>query len=130
MNQQSWPASPKASLAACSRGSPCARPSAPRPRRVITSQPGGWREPFALCCVGDRLYLIEEEEAEDEEEAAAKWMTGRRVFVLTPEGATLQVYNSPRPAEEKVRWRDMCHFDGKLMVADREQSEVLALQGL
>ena len=108
------------------------------PRRVITSQPGGWREPGSLCCVGDRLYLTEmyegdeeeDEEEEEAEEAAARRMVGRRVFVLTPEGATLQVYNSPKPAEEEVAWRGMCHFDGKLLVADYGQHEVNALRGL
>ena len=87
------------------------------PRRVISSQPGGWRMPDLLCCVAGRLYLVEEGEtpmetvcqsfpnspllhylfAEDEEEAEAKRPTGRRIFVLTPEGCTLRVHTSPRP---------------------------------
>ena len=57
-------------------------------------------------------------------------MVGRRVFVLAPDGATLQVYNSPRPADQAVDWLDMCHFDGKLMIADDHRNEIVALQGL
>jgi len=114
-----------------------------KPRRVITSQPGGWRIPKSLCCVGDRLYLTEEhegheyddveddEEDDDEEEAAAIHLTGRRVFVLTPEGTTLQAYKTPGPEELVFEWRGMCHFDGKLVLCNSwEQNELIALQGL
>ena len=65
----------------------------------------------------------------NEEEARARHLAGRRVFVLTPEGCTLQVYTSSKPGEASVRCIGMCHFDGKLMVADVSH-EVSALQGL
>ena len=97
------------------------------PRRVLSAETGGWRSPRTLCCVGDRLYLTE---ARDYGLDEASRMTARRVFVLTPEGETLQVYNSPRPLKREVHWRGICHFDGKLWLADSDQEELVALQGL
>ena len=82
------------------------------PRRTIVQ--GGWRMPYALCCVAERLYLIEvdeygwggygvDPEADTEEQREAR-MAGRRVFGLTPEGEVLHVCNSPWPLDEKVWW--------------------------
>ena len=84
-------------------------------RRII--QGAFWR-PQRICFLNDRLYIIEgefdDEEADEEDDevtAAAKRMASRRVNVLTPEGATLQVW------EAKAKLSTMCPFDGKLFVA-------------
>ena len=51
--------------------------------------------------------------------------------MLTPEGETLQVCNSPRPVDEMpAEYWCMCHFDGKLLLGDYYRGEVVALQGL
>ncbi|EOD12839.1 hypothetical protein EMIHUDRAFT_104010 [Emiliania huxleyi CCMP1516] len=71
---------------------------------------GDWREPCRLLHHSSRLYLSEqrgdgeeEEEEEEEEEASgeveATWSedrkaAGKRIFVLTPEGETLQVWKT------------------------------------
>ena len=63
-------------------------------RRSIT---GEWeRRPVALCFVKDRLYLIEEagDENDDERELICP-LRGRRIFVLSLQGDTLQVYTNP-----------------------------------
>ena len=64
---------------------------------------GDWREPRALAFWRGRLYLSEyhgevEEEPEDGPEEEEDWSedkkaAGKRIFVLTPEGATLQVFD-------------------------------------
>ena len=58
---------------------------------------GDWRRPAMLRFVNGRLYLFDDRElprADDSEEVkAAKRPTGRRVFVLTPQGDTLQIYD-------------------------------------
>ena len=44
-----------------------------------------------MCFDGDRLYLVESDT--DDLPSDPNWSTGRRIFVLTPEGRTLQVYS-------------------------------------
>ena len=62
-------------------------------RRSIT---GEWKRPQALCFVKDRLYLIEEaDDDEDEEGELINPLQGRRIFVLSLQGDTLQVYTHP-----------------------------------
>ena len=65
---------------------------------------GGWRQPDELLHYDGRLYLTEyaglDEEHDDDEEEEADWSedrkaAGRRIFVLTPQGETLQVWKSP-----------------------------------
>ena len=59
-------------------------------RRSITCE---WNLPQALCFVKDRLYLVEEaEHDEDEEGELIDPQQGRRIFVLSLQGETLQVY--------------------------------------
>jgi len=78
-------------------------------RRSIT---GEWKRPRSLCFVKDRLYLIEEYDAdEDEEGELINPQQGRRIFVLSLQGDTLQVYTHPLPKDQT--FGTLCCFDGK-----------------
>ena len=97
-------------------------------RRSIT---GEWKRPKALCFVKDRLYLIEEaDDEEDEEGELINPLQGRRIFVLSLQGETLQVYThpvllAPGPFVEPLTLRTsfwvwgLCYFDGKLLASVR-----------
>ena len=51
---------------------------------------------MALCLVKDRLYLVEgADDLEDEEGELLYPLRGRRIFVLSLQGDTLQVYANP-----------------------------------
>ena len=76
-------------------------------RRSIT---GEWRSPWLLCCVKDRLYLVEEEALVTEEEPP---LQGRRVLVLSLQGAILQVFM--HPTEPTAKFTSICCFDSKLL---------------
>lgn len=83
--------------------------------------PNSWTDPRALCCVADRLYLIDAE---------------RRIFVLSPDGSVLRVCSAPLPEVGAVAeaaadpmnadpdiavcsgWGGTCCFDGKLLVCE------------
>ena len=91
-------------------------------RRSIT---GAWKKPDALCLVKDRLYLVEQddedlrlsEEDADEEVALYNLHTGRRIFVLSLLGETLQVYTYPfEEGRHEGQFIDaLCYFDGRLL---------------
>ena len=88
-------------------------------RRSIT---GAWKKPDALCLVEDRLYLVEQddedydEEDEDEEVAFYNLHAGRRIFVLSLLGETLQVYTHPFEGQHDGQFSDaLCYFDGRLL---------------
>ena len=88
-------------------------------RRSIT---GAWKKPDALCLVEDRLYLVEQddedydEEDEDEEVAFYNLHAGRRIFVLSLLGETLQVYTHPFEGQHEGQFSDaLCYFDGRLL---------------
>ena len=98
---------------------------------------GEWeRRPVALCFVKDRLYLIEEpddEEEMDEEGELIHPLCGRRIFVLSLQGETLQVYTNP--VEGQFFGDTLCCFDGKLLAPVRSgdsstYNEVVALCGV
>ena len=82
---------------------------------------GEWKKPKSLCCIKDRLYLVEADEDEDEDEYDEDGedrvedgkRRGQRIFVLSLQGETL--YISP-PIEGHV-FSDICAFDGKLLAA-------------
>ena len=104
-------------------------------RRSIT---GDWKRPLTLCFVKDRLYLVEEAtNSKDEEGNLISPLRGRRIFVLSLQGDTLQVYTHP---DEGQTFKSLCYFDGKLMapVLDRSHlgqhlgipKEVVALCGV
>ena len=100
-------------------------------RRSIT---GEWKRPLALCFVKDRLYLVEkydedEDEDEDEEGNLIYPLQGRRIFVLSLQGETLQVYKDP---DDGQLFNGLCCFDGKLLapVRDRESSFVRVVVAL
>ena len=96
-------------------------------RRSIT---GAWKQPVLLCYVHDRLFLVEDPELLPEQGDNA--LRGRRIFVLSLQGHTIEVYTHP------VEGRYFCslyHFDGKLLAAyaprDGEPVQgMLALAGL
>ena len=103
-------------------------------RRSIT---GEWeRRPLALCFVKDRLYLIEEPDDEEDEEGEPVnplCVCGRRIFVLSLQGETLQVYTNP--VEGQFFGDTLCCFDGKLLAPVRSGdsnlfNEVVALCGV
>merc|ERR1712085_140866 len=61
-------------------------------RRSIT---GEWKKPVALCLVNDRLCLVEGEDEETDEEGELLCpLQGRRIFVMSLQGDTLQVYTN------------------------------------
>ena len=83
--------------------------------REITGQ---WARPLALCVVADRLYLVEEAAPEEEEEEEGdmplfEFKPGRRIVVMSLQGATLQVYTNP--VEGHTFSHALCYFDGKLL---------------
>ena len=68
-----------------------------------------------LCFVKDRLYLIEEADtAQDDDGELINLLQGRRIFVLSLQGDTLQVYMHP---DGQLFSDTLCCFDGKLLVA-------------
>ena len=80
-------------------------------RRSIT---GEWKRPKALCFVKDRLYLFENANDEGEEGELIDPLHGRRIFVLSLQGDTLQVYTNS--VEGQFFDDSLCYFDGKLLV--------------
>ena len=93
-------------------------------RRSIT---GEWRSPVGLCCVKDRLYLVEPPHP-------ASPLQGSRLLVLSLQGDLLQVV----PTEPTAEFTSICCFDRKLLASYRCREPawatwkygVLALQGL
>ena len=81
-------------------------------RRSIT---GEWDRPEDLCFVKDRLYLVEMADYEEDEEGPFP-PAGRRIFVLSLQGDTLQVYTHP---VEGQLLAGLCCFDGKLLAPVR-----------
>ena len=74
---------------------------------------GEWVRPVALCLVDDRLYLVEDQDYnEDEEGELINPLCGRRIFTLSLQGDTLQVYTNP---DKGQFFGALCYFDGKLL---------------
>ena len=94
-------------------------------RRSIT---GEWKRPISLCFAKDRLYLVQN----DDEGDLMNPLTRRRIFVLSLQGDTLQVYT--HPVEGQI-FDGLCCFDGKLLAAVRRRNsgsvvEVVSLCGV
>ena len=87
-------------------------------RRSIT---GEWKRPLTLCFVKDRLYLLEEYDDEDDDDNLNP-LQGRRIFVLSLQGETLQVYTLPvrHQIEGPIFNGTLCCFDGKLLAPVRD----------
>ena len=90
---------------------------------------GDWRQPHSLCFFSDRLFLVErdgEDEENDDEyeededlddmESQAKREAGKRIFVLTPQGETLQVWKAPKGAGGVKSTWSMAIFEQELVV--------------
>ena len=98
-------------------------------RRSIT---GEWMRHAGLYFMKDRLYLIEKAD-EDEEGELINALQGQRIFVLSLQGETLQVYTHP---VEGQLFDGLCCFHGKLLAAVRSWTgsgavtEVVALSGV
>ena len=115
-------------------------------RRSIT---GDWKQPQSLCAIKDRLYLVEGWSHSDihgdqfgPSPYEDKQTRGRRIFVLSLQGDTLQV--CPVPTRQST-WNsfscgNLCCFDGKLLVpmvgdvmsmgdASHDSFEIVALLG-
>ena len=87
---------------------------------------GDWRQPESLCYFNGRLFLNEHDgddelpgdvHAEDEVKAGwpqAKKEAGKRIFVLTPQGETLQVWKAP---EGVAYLKSMAIFQQELVVS-------------
>ena len=95
---------------------------------------GEWKHPCWLCFVKDRLYLIEEQDYEkDEEGEIINPLMGRRIFVLSLQGDTLQVYTHP---DEGQLFDGLCCLNGKLLLAlvqnrqSGDYEDVVALCGV
>jgi len=85
-------------------------------RRSIT---GEWKRPAELCFVKDRLYLFEAwDGAVDEEGEPINPLQGRRIFVLSLQGDTLQVYTNPIEGQ----FDGLCCFDKTLLAPVRERN--------
>ena len=106
-------------------------------RREIS---GEWGTPRHVHFVRDRLYLVEwtgeEEEEEEEEESLDTAPNGRRVFVLSPQGETLQIFKVPHSVKEI---RDLTSLGDNLIVLHQKYGpqyglpsrlELMALKGL
>ena len=90
----------------------------------------------------DRLYLIEEyDEDEDEEGELINPLQGRRIFVLSLQSDTLQVYTHPNDGQTFNGQQNhglsggLCCFDGKLLALVRSRAsgrceDVVALCGV
>ena len=87
---------------------------------------GDWRQPRQLVHFDGRIYLTEhtrdgeedeEEDAEDEEWCEERKRAGKRIFVLTPEGQTLQVWYHGTRQPEIYRLHRMAIFGRKLLVS-------------
>ena len=85
-------------------------------RRSIT---GEWKRPVALCLVNDRLYLVEENADDADDPELIHPLQGRRIFVLSLQGETLQVYTNP--VEGQFFSDVLCCFDGKLLAPVRSR---------
>ena len=89
---------------------------------------GDWHSPQELCFANERLYLIEQKADDDGPE-------GKRIFVLTPQGETLQIYSDLPNVQRLDR---LAVFGGKLLVTAWLTNEhgqdgdghIFALQGL
>ena len=96
-------------------------------RRSIT---GEWKLPQLLCLVKDRLYLVEDKDREEDEDGELIYpQQGRRIFVLSLQGETLEVYTNP---VEGQTIDALCCFDGKLLATVQDNQAhfgVMALAG-
>ena len=82
----------------------------------LCSITGEWKRPVGLCFVKDRLYLIEESQDEDdvdESEELYEPLRGRRIFVLSLQGDTLEVFQNP--VEGHSFDGTIVYFDGMLL---------------
>ena len=77
-------------------------------RRSIT---GEWKRPAELCVVEDRIYLVEEDSYQHDEEDPAGGLCDQRIYVLSLQGDTLQVY----PMAARRGGCTLVCFDGKLI---------------
>merc|ERR1712166_826640 len=85
-------------------------------RRSIT---GEWKQPSSLCVMKDRLYLVEKRPYPREYGPSPyedKHIPGRRIFVLSLQGETLQVYPIPARKPNSSSCGNLFSFDGKLLV--------------
>ena len=82
---------------------------------------GEWKRPEALCFVKDRLYLVEQVDnaSVDEWGELMNPLQGRRIFVLSLQGDTLQVYT--HPDEGQAVKNSLCYFEGKLLAPVRDR---------
>ena len=86
-------------------------------RRSVT---GVWKQPSSLCVIKDRLYLVESHTNSGqfgpspyEDNTQTR---GRRIFVLSLQGETLQVYPIPARQWNSFSTGELFCFDGKLLV--------------
>ena len=119
---------------------------------------GDWRQPIHLLHYNGRLYLREragdeeDHEGDEEEKSKAKedWSeerraAGKRIFVLTPQGETLQVWNTTSKegegGEEEIPYVQRMQFFGRKLIvrvgagryaygSPGQSVTVLALKGL
>eukprot|EP00964_Phaeocystis_antarctica_P031051 scaffold17576_cov66-Phaeocystis_antarctica.AAC.2 len=97
---------------------------------------GEWRSPESLCCVKDRLYLVERDPIKDEDYDEDKSpLQARRILVLSLQGDILQVVT--HLTEPTAEFTSICCTDHKLLAsynytesAGTPRSWIIALHGL
>ena len=71
---------------------------------------GEWQSPEQLCCVADRLYLVERERELDDygdgdgDGGGTNAVRGQRILVLSLQGDILQVVTHPTEPTARFRW--------------------------
>ena len=83
-------------------------------RRSIT---GEWKKPELLFLINDRLYLVEEDFANDDEREEGYQLCGKRIFVLSLQGDTLQIFTLPNEEHGSLLVQGLCCFDDKLLAS-------------
>ena len=95
---------------------------------------------MSLCCVKDRLYLVERDPDEDDvpehedDDRDIVEVQGRRIIVLSVQGDILQVVT--HPTEPTAIFTAICCSDDKLLASYNytksaaTRSWIIALQGL
>ena len=99
---------------------------------------GEWKRPEGLCVMKDRLYLVERMGMEEPATAMFRkgrtyediQTCGRRIFLLSMQGDTLQVYPIPARKRNSFSSGDLCCFDGKLLVPMQNSDDPLDIVAL
>ena len=99
-------------------------------RRSIIDE--GWKWPTEVCCIHDRLYVVESDFREEGREKEDSRLRSWRIFVLSLQGKLLYMW-TPKGASG---WhiKSLCYFDCKLLAlcykGGAPGCSVIALRGV